>query len=429
MLQSQAGLWQILTNTQLYHIRRGQRENQKQLGHIFGNLWDLFNRYIALAEHMHDQFTARHEPDPFVTEFGEFRAEAHRLLQELEEVREMFRISDARYGEELTYTMRQEVSRIELRLTTLFLNFLSAYYNQERNTDLYHEMLTRLLDIRRRVENVGIQAFTEDEWAMMQQINLYAVIFEPGRYGTELFHHAYDVLEFGATFDMTEIMRQLNEQFIQDFVQVRGFEGLLNLMNRFGPVLQRVEQRSAVPSGGPQEDDSGDDDGAGEDDDRAGEDDEGASGDDDGASGDAAGGGGAGGGAGKAEDKHGTNSDSDEDTQVDDAGGTGAKADGDGSHGSKSDDNGTFDFLQELAANRAQANTVVTLAAQANAQGGPVVTVAGAPARRMGAPLPCPTKPSRLVVSSPRRAPPPLPRGNPAAPTGHQPTRLPAVSQ
>ena len=391
MLQNQAGLRQILTNTEHYHSARRQRGYQKQLGSNFGDLRNLFNQYIALAEQMHDQFIARHNDDPFVTEFGEFRAEAQRLLQELEGVREMFRISDARYGEELTAAMRQEVKRIELCLTTLFLKFLSTYYNQERNTDRYHEILTTLLDIRRRVDSVGIQAFTEDEWAMMQQINLYAVIFEPDRYGTELFDHAYDLLEFGATFDVAEIMRQLNEPFILDFVHVRGFEGLHNLMNPFGPVLQRVEQRpSGVPSGGPREDDSGDDDGAGVDDDGASGDDDGASGDDAGgdvAGGDAAGGGGAGGGAGKVEDKHGTDSDSDEDTQVDDAGGgTVAKADGDESHGSKSDDNCTFHFLQELEANSAQANTVVTLAAQANAQADPVVTVAGAPAPTDGRP-------------------------------------------
>jgi len=223
--------------------------SQRRMDENADYLRQMFERFLALAQQMHDVYIELHDQDPFVAHFNEFDGQAQQLRQEFDGAQEMFQISDATFGEELELTMRHETYRIGLRLTTIFLRFLSSYFNQERLTPQYFEMLRELSKVRTRVQTVGRQLFSEDEWDLMEQIDLHAVILEPDRYTVELFDHAYDLERFG-TFHMEGILRQLNESFINVLVRSRNFAGVHGLLARFMPALERVETQVGAGAGG-----------------------------------------------------------------------------------------------------------------------------------------------------------------------------------
>ena len=249
VMLNQAGLRKIFTREEDDQSAKSEAENQRRLDQLDHFLKSMINRYLELARRMHDIFIEVHGQDPYVARFDEFYAQAQTVREEFDGAREMFRISDATFGEELEHAMRHETYRIGLRLTTMFLNFLSSYFNQERLTLDYHAMVANLLDVRQRVQNVGIQAFNDAEWNLLQQINLHAVVLEPDRYRVELFDWAYELERF-STFHMQGILAQLNEAFINVLVRSRNFAGIHGLLARFMPALERVETQVAAGAGG-----------------------------------------------------------------------------------------------------------------------------------------------------------------------------------
>ena len=150
-----------------------QENSQRRMDYNADYLRRMFERFLALARQMYDGYIDLHGQDPFVAHFNEFDAQARGLLAEFDGAQEMFRISDATFGEELELTMRHETYRIRLRLTTIFLRFLSSFFNQERLTPQYNEMLRELLKVRERVQQVGRQPFSVQEWDLMEQIDLH----------------------------------------------------------------------------------------------------------------------------------------------------------------------------------------------------------------------------------------------------------------